>query len=326
MPEAKPRPRVLVTSNFFGDSDPRAHAILKETGAEILYRNDHPLTEDEVAGFIPGVGALVAGVEPITPRVMDRAPGLRLISRVGVGYDSVNVAAARARGIQVTHTPDGPWPAVAELTVGLMIDLLRWVGPTDHDVKSGKWVRRIGRRLSKVTIGIVGVGRIGKAVIRHVANGFPGVRILANDLIPDAAFGREFTVEWVDKERLYREADVVSLHVPLTRLTRNLIAADQLALMKPSACLINTARGGMIDEAALAAALADKRLAGAAIDVFAREPYKGPLAAFDNCILTAHIAGNTFDCRARMEIDAATEVKRLLAGQPPAFPVPEEEA
>lgn len=326
MSEAQSRPRVLVTSNFFGDSDPRAHAILRETGAEIVYRNDHPLTEDEIAGLIPGIDALIAGVEPITPRVMDQAPGLRQISRVGVGYDSIDVPAARARGIQVTHTPDGPWPAVAELTVGLMIDLLRWVGPTDRDVKNGKWVRRIGRRLSKVTVGIVGVGRIGKAVIRHIANGFPGVRILANDLVPDTVFGDEFGIEWVDKERLYREADIISLHVPLTRLTRNLIAAEQLAVMQPTSCLINTARGGMIDEPALAAALADKRLAGAAIDVFAREPYKGPLAEFDNCILTAHIAGNTFDCRARMEIDAATEIQRLLAGQPPAFPVPEDEA
>lgn len=325
MSETKPRPRVLVTSNFFGQSDPKAIDILAETGAEIVFHNDHPLTEDEIAGFIPGFDALVAGIEPITPGVLDLAPGLRMISRVGVGYDSVDVPAARSRGIQVTHTPDGPWPAVAELTVGLMIDLLRWVGPTDHDVKTGKWVRRIGRRLSKATIGIVGVGRIGKAVIRHVANGFPGVRILANDLAPDAGFGKEFAVEWVEKERLYGEADIVSLHVPLTRLTRNLIAAEQLALMQPTSCLINTARGGMIDEAALAAALAEKRLAGAAIDVFAREPYKGPLAEFDNCILTAHIAGNTFDCRARMEIDAATEIQRLLAGQPPAFPVPEEE-
>jgi len=326
MPEAKPRPRVLVTSNFFGESDPRSLEILKETGAEIIIHNDHQITEDEVVGFIRGMDALVAGVEPITPRVMDQAPGLRLIARVGIGYDSVNVSAARARGIQVTHTPDGPWPAVGELTVGLMIDLLRWVGPVDHDVRNGKWVRRIGRRLSLVTVGIVGVGRIGKAVIRHIANGFPGVRILANDLEPDAAFGREFGVEWVEKERIYREADIISLHVPLTRLTRNLIAADQLALMKPTSCLINTARGGMVDEAALAAALADRRLAGAAIDVFAREPYKGPLTAFENCILTAHIAGNTFDCRARMEIGAATEVQRLLAGLLPAFPVPEEEA
>lgn len=325
MSEAQSRPRVLVTSNFFGDSDPRAHAILRETGAEIVYRNDHILTEDEIAGFIPGFDALVAGTEPITPRVMDQAPGLKLIARVGVGYDSVNVPAARTRGIQVTHSPAGPWPAVGELTVGLMIDLLRWVGPVDHAVKSGKWMRPIGRRLSLVTVGIVGVGRIGKAVIRHIVNGFPGVRVLANDLVPDAAFGREFGVEWVDKERLYSEADIISLHVPLTRLTRNLIAADQLALMKPTSVLINTARGGMIDEAALAAALGEKRLAGAAIDVFSREPYKGPLAGFDNCILTAHIGGNTFDCRARMEMDAATEVQRLLAGQPPAYPVPEEE-
>lgn len=325
MSDAARRPRVLVTANFFGESDPRPLQILKDTGAEIIIRNDHRITEDEVAGFIKGVDALVAGIEPITPRVMDAAPGLRLIARVGVGYDSVDVAAARARGIRVTHSPDGPWPAVAELTIALMIDLLRWVGPVDREVRRGNWNRMIGRRLAASTIGIVGVGRIGKAVIRHAVNGFPGVRVLANDLVPDPAFGKEFGIEWVEKERLYREADVVSLHVPLTRLTRNLIAADALALMKPTASLINTARGGIVDEAALTAALKTGRLAGAAIDVFGSEPYDGPLTDMENCILTPHIAGNTTDCRIRMEADAATEVKRLLAGEPPAFPVPEEE-
>ncbi len=323
-PTAK-RPRVLVTANFFGESDPRTLQILTETGAEIIFRNDHAITEDEVAGFIEGIDALVAGVEPITTKVMDAAPDLKLIARVGVGYDSVDVAAARARGIRVTHSPEGPWPAVAELTIALMIDLLRWVGPVDREVRRGRWRRMIGRRLATSTIGIVGVGRIGKAVIRHAVNGFPGVRVLANDLVPDSVFGTQFGVEWTEKQRLYREADIVSLHVPRTRLTRNMIAAQELALMKPTTCLINTARGGLVDETALAAALGARRLAGAAIDVFGNEPYAGPLTDFDNCILTPHIAGNTTDCRVRMEADAATEVKRLLAGEPPAYPVPNEE-
>ncbi|MDX9859611.1 MAG: phosphoglycerate dehydrogenase [Rhodospirillales bacterium] len=319
------RPRVLVTANFFGESDPRTLQILKDTGAEIILKNDRGITEDEVAEFIKGVDALVAGVEPITPRVMDAAPGLKLIARVGVGYDSVDVAAARARGIHVTHSPEGPWPGVAELTVGLMIDLLRWVGQVDREVRRGNWRRMIGRRLAMSTIGIVGVGRIGKAVIRHAVNGFPGVRVLANDLAADLEFGKLFDVEWVDKEQLYREADVISLHVPKTRLTRNLIDEGALALMKPTSSLINTARGGIVDETALAEALRTGRLAGAAIDVFDQEPYDGPLLALENCILTPHIAGNTTDCRIRMEADAANEVRRLLAGAPPAYPVPEEE-
>ncbi len=325
MSQTAHRPRVLVTANFFGESDPRTLQILKDTGAEIIIKNDHAITEDEVAGFIKGVDALVAGVEPITPQVMDAAPGLRLIARVGVGYDSVDVAAARARGIRVTHSPEGPWPAVAELTVALAIDLLRWVGPADREIRRGRWRRTIGRRLATSAIGIIGVGRIGKAVIRHAVNGFPGVRVLANDLVPDLAFGQTFGVEWMEKERLYREADVISLHVPRTRLTRNLISADELAQMKPTASLINTARGGIVDERALADALRAGRLAGAAIDVFGSEPYAGPLTDFDTCILTPHIAGNTNDCRVRMEADAATEVKRLLDGEPPAYPVPDEE-
>ena len=323
---AEPTPaRILVTSPLFGKADGSALEVLDATGGDITVVDTvRPLTEEEISERIAGVRAIVAGMEPHIPRVLDKATDLKLIARVGVGYDSVDVEAARARGIEVTHTPDGPWPGVTELTIGLMIDLLRGVGRSDRALRAGKWSRPIGRRLAEATVGIIGVGRIGKGVVRHLTGGFPGARILANDLAPDEAFGAERGITWTDKETIYREADLITLHVPLTRLTRGLITAEALAMMKPEACLLNTARGGMIDEVALAAALREGRLAGAALDVFEREPYAGPLTEIDTCVLIPHIGGNTFDCRHRMEMGAAEEVRRLLAGEPPAFPVPDE--
>jgi D-3-phosphoglycerate dehydrogenase len=164
------------------------------------------------------------------------------------------------------------------------------------------------------------MGRIGQRVVRQLA-GF-GARVIANDIAPDRAFAARFGVELREKEALYREADIVSLHVPLTARTKGLIGAKELALMKPDAFVVNTARGQMIDEPALVDALRGRRLAGAALDVFAHEPYGGDLRGLDNCILTSHIGSMSVDCRARMEVEAAREVARLLAGQAPLQPAP----
>src|SRR5262249_23756260 len=153
---------------------------------------------------------------------------LRLIARVGIGLDNVDLAAAQARGIQVAYTPDAPSAAVGELTVGLAISLLRGVAGADRNMRNGVWHRFMGRRLSETTVGVIGVGRIGKLVIRHLAGGFPGVRILANDLTPDRPFGEPYGVRWVEKEHIYREADVISLHLPATSLTRRLIRAGTI--------------------------------------------------------------------------------------------------
>src|SRR6185503_804452 len=220
-------------------------------------------------------GVLSAGTEPITARVMDAAPNLKLISRVGVGLDNVDLAAARARGITVSYTPEAPSPAVAELAVGLMLALLRDIPGADRVMRDGVWRRTMGRRLSNMTVGVIGVGRIGKRVVRHLCGGFPGVRILADDLAPDRGFGSRYGIEWASKQEIYAAADVITLHLPLTPQTRALIGARELALMKPTTVVVNTSRGNMIHEQELALALREGRIAGAAIDVFEREPYSG---------------------------------------------------
>jgi D-3-phosphoglycerate dehydrogenase len=205
-----------------------------------------------------------------------------------------------------------------------MLSLLRGVPAADRGLRAGTWQRLMGRRLAKVTVGIVGAGRVGARVTGHLLGGFPGVRVLAHDIAAPARAGG-LDVAWVDALTLFREADIVSLHVPLTRRTRGLVGAAELASMKADAVLINTSRGEVVDEHALAAALRERRIAGAAVDVFSEEPYHGELTRLDNCLLTCHMGSMSQDCRARMEYEAASEAVAFFDGRPPLIPVPEEE-
>jgi D-3-phosphoglycerate dehydrogenase len=243
---------------------------------------------------------------------------------VGVGLDSVDLLAAERRGIEVCYTPDAPAPAVAELTIGLMLSLLRSVHIANLQMHAGKWQRYFGRRIPEVTIGIIGTGRIGSRVLRRLA-AFGTPRILANDIVPNTKLVPELKLEWVGKEEIYREADLISLHVPMTAQTHNMIRGEQLAMMKGTTMLINVARGGIINERDLADALRSGRLAGAAIDVFEHEPYTGELAGIEQCLLTSHMGSMSVDCRARMEIEATEEVVRFALGNPLRAIVPSTE-
>ena len=316
--------KAVITTVPFGAVDPKPIALLE--GAGVAYEINplgRKLRPEEVAGVIGDADIVIAGTEPITAEVMDQCPNLKAICRVGIGLDSVDLLAARERSITVSYTPDGPSPAVAELTVGLMIDLLREVTKADRDIRAGTWFRKAGRRVSECTVGVIGCGRIGGGVIRHLKGGFPGVKILANDIraIPDL----DAQVEWADKDRIYKECDVVSLHVPLTPETQNMITARELAGFKDQAVLLNTARGGVVNEADLARALGDGALAGAAIDAFEEEPYEGELRGCETAVLTCHLGSMTEDCRARMEIEATEEAVRFVRGEAFATPVPEDE-
>ena len=312
--------RALITTVPFGEVDPGSLELLDEAGIEYVVNPvGRRLTEAELVFLIPGFDVLIAGTDPITKQVLEAGSRLRLISRVGVGLDNVDLLVARQRGVTVAYTPEGPADAVAELTVGLALSLLRGVHRANAAIRQGRWTRIQGRRLATITVGVVGVGRIGRRVIRLLA-AF-GTQILANDLAPARL---DHPVEWVDKPTLYRRADLVTLHVPLTRLTRNLVGSDQLAMMRPGALLINTCRGGVVDETALADALRDGRLSGAAVDTFVDEPYDGELVTVDTCLITAHMGSMSSDCRIHMEHGAARNVVAFLRGNP-LHAVPESE-
>jgi D-3-phosphoglycerate dehydrogenase len=317
--------RVLITTSPFGERDATALELLTKAGiAYTLNPFGRRLREEELAELIEPYEVMIAGTEPITASVLDRAPNLRLIAHTGIGLDNIPLAVARARGIAVTYTPSAPSPAVAELTIGQMLALLRYTATADRGMRNGVWNRWIGRRLSGLTVGVIGVGRVGRLLVRHL-HAFDPVRILGNDLITDEPFARQAGFVWADKETIYREADIVTLHVPLTRLTRRMIGRSELEVMKPDAILINTARGGLVDETALTAHLRARPNFSAAIDVFEEEPYSGELATLENCLLSCHMASCTSDCRLEMELQAANEVVRYFRRQPFANPVPENE-
>ena len=317
--------KALITTVPFGDKNRLPLELLESAEIEYLINPlNKKLTEDELAEMVIDFDVIIAGTEQITAKVMDRASNLKLISRVGIGLDSVDLLAAEERGIKVSYTPDAPAPAVSELTIGMMLTLLRSVHVSNSQMHTGQWHRFFGRRLSNVTIGIVGAGRIGKGVIRHL-QGFGNPKILVNDIEPDLQFGDEYKLEWSSKEQIYQEADIISLHLPLTGKTKNLIRTEQLRMMKEDAIILNTARGGIINEDDLYDVLQTGHLSGAAIDVFDFEPYKGKLRDIERCLLTAHMGSMSIDCRTRMEIEATEEAVRFLTDKPLAGLVPEDE-
>ena len=318
-------PKALITTVPFGDNNRLPIEQLEAAGIDYLINPiGRKLKEDELAEMVADFDVLIAGTEPITDKVMAQAKCLKLISRVGIGLDNVDLLAAERRGVQVSYTPDAPAPAVAELTIGLMLSLLRSVHVVNAQMHRGEWQRHFGRRIPEVTIGIIGTGRVGRRVLLHLA-AFGASRILVNDIHPDTNVAPQLKLELVDKETIYREADVISLHVPLTGQTKNMIRREQLLQMKQDAVIINTARGGIINEQDLAAVLSTDHLNGAAVDVFNQEPYTGELAQIERCLLTSHMGSMSVDCRSRMEIEATEEAIRFLTGQPLQGLVPPEE-
>ena len=289
--------KTLITTVPFGDKNPLPLELLKNAGIDYLINpHNKKLTEDELADLVTDFDVVIAGTEPITNKVMTRASKLKLISRVGIGLDNVDLFAAKKRGIKVSYTPDAPTPAVVELTIGMMLSLLRYIHVSNSRMHQGQWYRYYGRRLSEVTIGIIGVGRIGMGVLRHI-QGFNSPSILLNDVIPNQKHIANASLEWAEKERIYKEADIISLHLPLTRLTKNMIRKEHLLSMKKDALVINTSRGGIINEVDLYEVMQTGHLSGVAIDVFEDEPYDGPLKEIERCLLTSHMGSMSIDCR-----------------------------
>ena len=317
--------KVLITTVPFGDKNRLPLEFLEDAGIKYLINPlGRKLKEDELAEMVSDFDVLIAGTEPITEKVMSKASRLKLISRVGIGLDSVDLLAAERYGIKVSYTPDAPAPAVAELTIALMLSLLRSVHLSNTQMHRGEWHRYFGRRIPEVTIGIIGAGRIGGRVIRRLS-AFGTPRILVNDMNPNSSITTDLKLEWVGKEEIYRQADVITLHLPLTVHTKNMVRREQLLQMKPDAMLINTSRGGIINEYDLAEVLKAGHLGGAAIDVFEQEPYHGALAEIDHCLLTSHMGSMSIDCRTRMEIEATEEAVRFLTGHDLQGLVPSEE-
>ncbi len=318
--------RVLVAPGPLRDIEHAFGPILREGGYEIVYpqRKDFQvealMTERELQAELPGCVAALAGSEPYTRAVIATAAaaGLKVIARAGVGYDAVDLQAATDHGVAVCFAPGTNQEAVAEHAFMLMLALSRNLKAQDRQIRDGFWPRKAVGYLRGTTLGIVGLGRIGKAMTTR-ANAF-GFRVLATEIAPDLGFCEANRITLVSLEELLQQSDVVTLHVPKTPLTKYLIRRETLELMKPTAYLLNTSRGGVVHEGDLFAALQAKRIAGAALDVFEQEPplAKSPLFTLDNILLTAHTAGVDQKSREDMARVPAQAIVKLLAGEWPA--------
>lgn len=281
------------------------------------------LSEAELVAIIGDYdGLVVRGRTPVTAKVLEAGRRLQVVARAGAGVDNIDVEAATRRGVLVVNAPNGNTVAVAEHTMGLMLALARHIPAADAAIKAGRWPKRslMGTEMRGKVLGIVGLGRIGTAVARRAA-AFE-MRLLGYDPFVSAEQAARLGVEVVPLEELMRRADFVSIHTPANERTRGLIDARMLALMKPTARLINCARGGIVDEAALEQALAEGRLAGAALDVFAQEPASPTgIAGSPRAVCTPHLAASTEEAQEHCALDAAEQVLAVLGGRPARYPV-----
>jgi D-3-phosphoglycerate dehydrogenase len=310
--------KVLIAPMTLAGLDGAFVRVLKEAGLELVYPNvGAQLTEEQVLQFLPGIKAALAGSEPYSARVLDAYPQLRVIARVGVGYDAVDVEAATKHGCAVTITPGANEGSVAEHAFCLMLGLARDLVTQHLGVKAGGWPRHAGLvPLRGKILGIAGLGRIGKAVaLRGAAF---NMRLLAYDPVADKAFAARHQITLVPFEQLLAQSDFLTLHLPAIPETRHLINRRTLELMKPTAFLINTARGAIVNEADLLEALRNKRLAGVGMDVFEQEPPgKSPLFELDNVLLTPHAGGADVQSRDDMALSAAQAIVSLARGEWP---------
>ena len=287
-----------------------------------------PLTMEGFVAQHRDAVAIILGMFKVNEELLQVAPRLKIIARFGVGYDNVDVEACTRKGIYVTITPDVVSGAVADLTLGLMLSLSRRIPEADRYTRK-EWAKReralpYGADLSGKNLGIVGLGRIGFQVAKR-ANGF-GMNLLYTDILRRGDAERRFGAKRLPLEELLREADFVTIHVPLTEKTRGLIGRGELSLMKKTAFLINTSRGAVVDQGALTDFLREKRIAGAGLDVFRLEPVSldDPILQLDNMVLMPHAGSATVETRRRMSIATAEEVLRVLRGDRPVNLVPEQ--
>ncbi|WP_319508441.1 phosphoglycerate dehydrogenase [uncultured Methanolobus sp.] len=303
--------KVLISSRSFGKIDSEPIDMLNNAGFEVTVNPyDRKLTERELVEMIGDSVGLIAGTEEITEEFLKNAKSLKVISRYGVGMDNIDQDVATKLGIKVCNTPNAPSKAVAELTLSMILNILRRIPESSSLMNDGRWLPQMGRSLYGKKLGVVGLGRIGKEMVQLVKPF--NLTILAYEIYPDNDFITSYGIRLVSLEELLSQSDIISIHLPLMKETYNLIGEKEISLMKDTSILINTARGGLVDEGALANALMNGTIAGAGIDVFTEEPYSGDLLGLDNVLLTPHIGTFTEETRKKMEIETVDNLIKSL--------------
>jgi len=304
--------KILITSTSFNKVDPLPRERLIQYGCEIVDNPfNRPLKENDLIPLLEDVDGVIAGLDEYSRKAISSSKKLKVISRYGVGLDNINLEAARDRGISVVNTPEVNTQAVADLTFGLILAGCRKIPKAHFSTQKGNWGRLIGRGVYKKSIGIIGLGRIGKAVAER-AKGF-SMEILAHDLKKDEISSEALGIHFLPLDELLAKGDFITLHCDLNPGSKGMIGARELALMKKTAYLINTARGGLIDEKDLFEALRDGKIAGAALDAFQDEPPVGsPLLTLDNILTTPHIGSYTHEALLEMGLIAVDNLIQNL--------------
>jgi len=291
--------------------------MFTERGYEIK-RNftGRPYKKEEMLKLIKDVDGIIIGIDGLSAEIIEEANELKVISKYGIGLDNIDINMATNKKIVVTNTPTANVDAVADLTFGLILSLARRVPEADRKTKSAKWGKIIGKSVWEKTIGIIGLGKIGRQVVKR-AKGFE-MNVIVFDIVKDKKFAQKYGIKYVNLEKLLRKSDYITIHSPLNDATRNMISYEELEKMKKDAFLINTSRGGIVDEEALYDALRNNKLRGAALDVYKNEPLQeSPLKELDNVIMTPHIGAYTEEAIENMSIQAAQNLIDVLEGREP---------
>ena len=300
--------KILISPTTFGTCGKQPLELLEKENCEVILNPfGRKMTPDEVIKLGKNCIGIVAGDEPLNATVLESLSSLRCISRCGIGMDNVDLEKAKELGIGVRNTPDEPTRAVAELTVGVIFDVLRNISYCDREIREGRWNKEMGSLLLNKRVGILGLGRIGR-MVAELLSGL-GATVFGTDVQPDTRWLATHKVSLLSFEDLVRESNILCIHIPYSKDNRHIIGKKEIESMKIGAYLINLSRGGIVDEDALYQALKSNYMAGAAFDVFEQEPYIGPLTELDNVILTPHIGSYAKESRLKMEVQA---VKNLL--------------
>ena len=303
--------KILASPSSIGQISSTPLEMLKEVGYEVVVNPfGRKLTEDETILLGKDCIGIVAGVENLNSEVLKNLPNLKCISRVGVGIDNIDISYIKSRNIKLLNTPEGPTRAVAELTLGLTLSLLRKIPIAHSNLKNGVWKKETGNLLFEKKIGVIGLGRIGKSTAELFKS--LGNPVYGYDLFPDEVWGAKNGIKLIGFEDIFETCDIVTIHVPGNNNNSPIITRKELSRLNSNSFLINVSRGGVVNEMDLYELLNAKEISGAAIDVFSQEPYSGKLCDLENVILTPHIGSYAKEGKLKMEIDAVQNLINFL--------------
>lgn len=305
--------KVLISASPFCENSLTPINILKKNKISYdLNPKNRKLSEKEILKLIKSYDGLIADVEPLNKKVLSKAKKLKIISRVGIGINNIDLEYAKKKGIVITNTPDAPTEAVIELNLGLIFSLIRNISLHNTDIKKGKWERKFGIQLNILKIGVLGLGRVGLGLSKKLLK-IGASKIFYNDLVKKKV---RRNIIYKTKDYIFKNCDMICLTLPETNKTKKLLNRKIFKKMKKNSFIINTSRGDLINEKDLSNYLEKSYFSGVALDVFSKEPYKGNLSKFKRCILTPHVASHTVDSRNRMEVEATNDLINFFKKKP----------